>query len=256
MIPPRKLVQVHCRPGLRLVLDGPAVRIERGGRPSQWLPLQRIGMLLLEGNTQLDTRLLRALVAQKVQVHLLGTHDEDTIELAPLRFRGQSIAADLDALLEQPGWRTGYRRWRLRQLVWGAGRTLGRCVPLRQLLALRSPEGLALRSLRSQPQRVALFQGCTRLLVHEARYLLREAGWPDERLRCPLPGPDAGRDIFHAMQLEALRLLVRQPSHRPSPTTSLWYAAHRSTLRQRGRATVDSLQRWLADRMASAGRMD
>lgn len=256
MKPPRKLVQVRGRPGLRLALDGPALRIDRAGGPSQWLPLERIGVLLVEGDTQLDTRLLRALIARGVQVHLLGQYEEDTLELAPLRLPSQGLAADLDALLEQPGWRRGYRRWRLRQLAWGAGRALGRNLSVQQLLALRSPSGLARLALQNQPERLQLFQHSARLLVHEAQQLLREAGWPDERLRCPDPGPDARVDLCHAMQLEVLRLLLREPAHRPSSEPALWYAAHRSALRQRGRASLDALLRWLADRMSSAGQAE
>lgn len=256
MSAPRKLLQVRGRPGLRLCLQGPALRIDRPDNPTQWLPLERIGVLLVEGDLQLDTQLLRALVACGVQVHLLGVNEEDTLELAPLRLPSQGLAADLDALLEQPGWPRGYRHWRLRQLVWGAGRALGRYLPLRQLLALRSPSGLARLSLQQQPGRFELFQRSARLLRHEAQQLLREAGWPDERLRRPSPGPDARADLCNAMQMEVLRLLLREPAHCPCAEHALWYARHRSCLRQRGRATLESLQRWLADRMSSAGQAE
>lgn len=243
----RRVVHVRGAEGTLLALDGPALRVVQPGRSPVWMPLSRISLLVVQGDVAVPTPLLAALVAQGAGVRLLAGDGALVADVVPARPDKPGIAANLDRLIQQVDWRKAYARWRLRQSLWDAARTIGRSVAVSQLLQLARPGMMGRLLLAPWPSALAVFKIVGPLVLLDAAQLLAEQGWPRERRQAVRPGPDPQRDVAVSMRWAVLRELLRNPRVEIS-NAAAWYATRRAGVVARGRCTLDAFRRWLADR--------
>lgn len=242
----RRVVHVRGDADTRLLRDGPALRLEQPGRSPVWMPLQRIALLVVQGEVSLAPEVISAVLAAGAGLRLLRKDGAVIADVVPPAHEEPGTAAQLDEVLQQVDWRRAYTAWRMRQSLWDAARAIGRQFAVRELLRLARPGQMAKVMLAPLPGARAIFAAIAPLLALDALQLLADQGWPTERRKSARPGPDARRDLFQAMRWDALAELLRHP---PSASdANAWYVAHRESLLKRGRCTLDSLRRWLADR--------
>lgn len=240
----RKTVWVNLASGHTLHCDGPALRVDSGSQRPSWIPWHRLELLMLEGQGQLPTDVLAQAARHGVRVRLVWG-GQAVCDLEPAQDISDSLDAQWDALLDRPEWRRSWRAFRLRQTLWAIARTLGRPVRLEEALRQLHPAALAI-PLRMPAH--ALEEPLARISLPiklDARCILRDAGWSAARLRRPRPGPDVSGHLRRMMAFEVVRHwrqgLPAEPAH--------WYAARRQIIMARGRASLDGVLRWLADRV-------
>jgi hypothetical protein len=248
--PERRVVEVRGAMGAMIALDHDALRFDYPHRAPSWMPLDRIGGLVLEGPIGLGPGVIEALIDSDVQVRWRTRKGKPVAELWPDRPQHQDIAARLDELMRQPDWASAYSCWRLRQLIWDV-RDILRESPGHKVPAISPdhPARLARSILPGRPGEQRLLDRLGVFLRFDARRLLIQRGWPLERLREPRPGPDVARDISLSMLWEAVAAL-RQAPLRSSDRPIDWYARQRQRLHLRGQCTYLAFVRWMADRLA------
>ncbi|MCU0757097.1 MAG: CRISPR-associated endonuclease Cas1 [Xanthomonadales bacterium] len=228
-------------------LDGPALRIRQEGRSPMWMPLERISELVLRGTVSISAKALAAVLKAGAGIRVLDGYGQPMGELVRTGPGTRTWLARLDELLHQPDWRRSYIHWRLRQSIWDAASTFGRRLAITQLGRMVRPGQLARMIYAEHSAPLLAFTAVTPQLAADAMQLLIQQGWPRERWQQPYPGPNPCRDVVVAMRWEVLREMRQRPPLR-GDDPALWYLQHRKPLLLRGRATLDSFNRWLIDR--------
>ncbi len=259
---PRKPLYLRGGPGLRVELDGPALRLRRPAKAVVWYPLARLARVVSSGMVAWEVEALLACAGAGVPVVFLrrdgsvraylsgdGARSRDPHDLLYTRLR---------ARLARPGGMRRYGDWR-RAMTGAALRALG--AQLGQRLDGEEPHRV--RQALAQTRRRYAGAGPCALIegrLHGLRAalsaeLLAEVGLDAARWAKLEEGPDLAGGLAELLgwALEAPLLAVLEQRFRGEPAPNLldeaqligWFEARAVDLRRLGLDALHQLRQWL-----------
>lgn len=259
---------LHIEPGkwAKVILDGPALRIDRPRQAPAWVPLRRISRITL--STRVDITLDAILACAERGIVLL-LHDEREIPAARIIGRAgrfTQLRQRLLDLTEEPDWRKNYGDWRYamnRRITAIVGRRL------QAPLALHShPHNMA-RWLQEQIRQMAGEENerLTRHLFRQQALIwmqsrLLQLGLDAENELWLAGAPDLSQELADllAFRLETIRMgwlrgryrALQRRDMEPAPISRRAVLTKTEQIRPRmeklGQDIVNRLHRWLVER--------
>lgn len=259
---PRKPLYLRGDPGLRVDMDGPALRLRRPAKAVVWYPLARLARVVSSGMVAWDGEVLLACAEAGVPVVFLRRDGSVRAYLAGSGMRSRDphalLYSRLRARLSRPGGMTRYGDWRM-AMTHAAIRALG--AQWGESLEDEPPHRLW-HALAVTRRRYAGAGPCTLiegrlygLLAGLSAELLMEAGLDAARRSQLADGPDLAKDLADllAWALAAPLLAVMERRFRGESAPDLldeaqliaWFESYVMDLRRLGLDALYQLRQWL-----------
>lgn len=176
--PNRRVLHVHGRDGTRIQADGPALRIEQCERAPVWMPLDRIGILVIQGAVDINSQTIASVLESGAAVRLLAT---DGTVLGDLEPCGPEVSRAAD-------WRPMYERWLLTRSLLQAVAHFGARVLRQELGRSLGPGTMLLKAIApGLADTRNLRQNATRWLNRAVELIEDAQGTASPRAQDPSP---------------------------------------------------------------------
>ncbi|WP_083499390.1 CRISPR-associated endonuclease Cas1 [Thioalkalivibrio nitratireducens] len=261
--PPRPLILDPKTPGLRVELDGPALRVVGEGQSDRYFPLRRVSRIVADASVEFSTEAILACAVRGITIVLHDPSGEAIARVVGHAGQRSELRQRVIDLLAQPEWRPRYQVW--------LERTEQRIAAM-VVKHLGAPRELALDPQRLRQwigQTGTFFVGDSTEEATRSRFRELATAWMADHLQNLGFGADSegwqsgefdlGADLsrLFALRVEPYRLEWLQRRHiwtvatrrearpvRPEMPALIWQQAEPAVSRA-GRALTHALHRWL-----------